>query len=78
MKRIEPLRNRSIRLSRSIVGESEADAIREVLCVDGYLGMGNEARAFEKEIATYLNIPDEWVICGLSVCSDRFAPDLRK
>jgi dTDP-4-amino-4,6-dideoxygalactose transaminase len=45
----------NIRLSRSIVGEAEAQAVRRVLVEDGYLGMGAEVRLFEEELAAYLD-----------------------
>ena len=35
-----------IRLSRSIVGEQEAEAVRGVLIEDGYLGMGKYVQMF--------------------------------
>ena len=44
----------SMRLSRSIVGEAEARAVSRVITEDGYLGMGNEVRLFEEEVARYL------------------------
>lgn len=50
----------NIRLSRSIIGEAEAEAVRRVLLEDGYLGMGAEVRRFEEELAAYLGrAPDE-------------------
>ncbi len=52
-----------IRLSRSVVGEAEAEAVARVLVEDGYLGMGKEVQAFEKEIAEFLGVPEDWVIC---------------
>ena len=52
-----------IRLSRSVVGEAEAQAVARVLVEDGYLGMGQEVQAFEKEIAEFLGVPENWVIC---------------
>ncbi|MCL1985385.1 MAG: DegT/DnrJ/EryC1/StrS family aminotransferase [Betaproteobacteria bacterium] len=52
----------NIRLSRSIVGEAEAQAVRRVLIEDGYLGMGTEVRLFEEELAVYLNRAPEHVI----------------
>ena len=52
-----------IRLSRSIVGAAEAAAVSRVLLEDGYLGMGKEVQAFEEEIAHFLEVPREWVIC---------------
>jgi dTDP-4-amino-4,6-dideoxygalactose transaminase len=54
---------RLIRLSKSIVGATEADAIRRVLIEDGYLGMGKETQLFEKEIGDFLGVPGEAVTC---------------
>ena len=45
-----------MRLSRSIVGEAEARAVSRVILEDGYLGMGNEVRLFEEELARYLGV----------------------
>ena len=45
-----------MRLSRSIVGKKEADAVAEVICEDGYLGMGGTTRKFEEAVARYLGI----------------------
>jgi dTDP-4-amino-4,6-dideoxygalactose transaminase len=52
-----------IRLSKSIVGQKEADAVSKVILEDGYLGMGAEVGRFEKDIAHYLNIPFNNVVC---------------
>ena len=52
----------SMRLSRSIVGEAEARAVSRVLLEDGYLGMGNEVRLFEEEVAQYLGVQPDQVI----------------
>jgi len=52
-----------IRLSRSIVERAEAEAVSRVIVEDGYLGMGKEVQLFEKEIAAFLGVPKEWVIC---------------
>ena len=50
----------NIRLSRSIVGDAEAQAVRRILLEDGYLGMGTEVRFFEEELAAYLErAPDQ-------------------
>lgn len=46
----------SMRLSRSIVGEAEAEAVRRVIVEDGYLGMGHETCLFEQELAAYLGV----------------------
>jgi dTDP-4-amino-4,6-dideoxygalactose transaminase len=54
--------NQLIRLSRSIVGGREAEAVGRVITDDGYLGMGAEVQAFEKDLADYLGVPADWVI----------------
>ena len=51
-----------MRLSRSIVGEAEAKAVSRVLLEDGYLGMGNETREFEADLAKFLEVEAEQVI----------------
>lgn len=50
-------KQRLLRLSRSIVGEAEAAAVSRVITDNGYLGMGEEVRLFEEEIAAYLGVP---------------------
>lgn len=52
----------SMRLSRSIVGEAEAEAVHRVICEDGYLGIGKEVQQFEADVAAYLGVPASWVI----------------
>ena len=52
----------AMRLSRSIVGEAEAKAVSRVLLTDGYLGMGNETRLFEQEIAAFLEVDPAQVV----------------
>tara|TARA_B100001057_G_scaffold184276_1_gene185005 strand:+ start:18830 stop:19954 length:1125 start_codon:yes stop_codon:yes gene_type:complete len=52
-----------IRLSKSIVGNEEALAVKNVLVNDGYLGMGSEVQEFENDIAAFLNIDPECVVC---------------
>ena len=52
-----------MRLSQSIVGNQEAAALTEVVLNDGYLGMGTHVGNFEEEIASFLGVPKEWVIC---------------
>lgn len=51
-----------IRLSRSIVGQAEADAVSRVILEDGYLGMGSEVKRFEEDIAAFLGVPADHVI----------------
>lgn len=50
-----------VRLSKSIVGIEEKQALARVIDV-GYLGMGAEVQLFEKEIQSFLNTTNE-VIC---------------
>lgn len=52
-----------IRLSRSIVGHDEVLAVSRVLLEDGYLGMGKTVEAFEEDLAFFLQVPVERVIC---------------
>ncbi len=52
-----------VRLSRSIVGKEEADAVSRVLIEDGYLGMGAEVQRFEQELAAFLGVPAGDVAC---------------
>lgn len=52
----------ALRLSRSILGEAEAQAVSRVILEDGYLGMGNETRLFEEELAAYLNVEPSQII----------------
>ncbi|MBQ9406893.1 MAG: DegT/DnrJ/EryC1/StrS family aminotransferase [Desulfovibrio sp.] len=51
-----------MRLSRSIVGEAEARAVSRVLLEDGYLGMGNEVRRLEEDLAHYLGVRPDQVV----------------
>jgi dTDP-4-amino-4,6-dideoxygalactose transaminase len=43
-----------IRLSKSIVGEKEANAVKNVIENVGYLGMGYEVQMFENELEDYI------------------------
>jgi dTDP-4-amino-4,6-dideoxygalactose transaminase len=52
-----------IRLSKSIISQQEADAVVKILLEDGYLGMGLEVEKFERELADYLNVPADQVVC---------------
>jgi dTDP-4-amino-4,6-dideoxygalactose transaminase len=58
-----PETKKNIRLSRSIIGKAEADAVTRVMLDDGYLGMGKEVQAFERELAEYLGVSPESVCC---------------
>jgi len=51
----------AIRLSRSLVGEEEKAALVRVID-GGYLGMGEEVRLFEQELAAFLGT-DRHVVC---------------
>lgn len=55
--------SRNIRLSRSIVGKLESEAVSNVIEQSGYLGMGDEVRLFEAEIAEYLGVEPWMVTC---------------
>lgn len=50
-----------MRLSRSIVGKAEAEAVAKVICEDGYLGMGAATKQFEQMLAAYLGV-EEWQV----------------
>ena len=52
-----------MRLSRSIVGPREAEAVARVLVEDGYLGMGSEVQAFERELAAFVGVEENHVAC---------------
>ena len=52
----------SLRLSMSIVGEAEAEAVRRIITEDGYLGIGRETHQFEKEVAAYLGVAEKNVV----------------
>jgi dTDP-4-amino-4,6-dideoxygalactose transaminase len=52
-----------IRISKSVVGPAELQAMGRVMAEDGYLGMGREVRAFEEELEKYLGDPGRRVIC---------------
>jgi dTDP-4-amino-4,6-dideoxygalactose transaminase len=52
-----------IRLSKSIIGNKEAQEVTRILLEDGYLGMGAEVGRFETEIANYINVPTQNVVC---------------
>lgn len=54
---------KNIRLSKSVVGKQELNAVADVLLNNGYLGMGSEVAKFEFELAQYLEINTENVIC---------------
>lgn len=45
-----------MRLSMSVVGCAESEAVARVICEDGYLGMGAEVQRFEADLAAYLGV----------------------
>jgi len=57
------MESKNIRLSKSIIGEIEADAVRKILLEDGYLGMGAEVGKFEEDIANYIGVNTSNVVC---------------
>ena len=57
------LETQMLRVSQSVVGRREVDAVKRVLLEDGYLGMGREVKAFESDLAAFLGVPAEHVVC---------------
>ena len=43
-----------MRLSKSIIGQEEANSLAEVILNVGYLGMGEEVVSFEQELGVFL------------------------
>jgi len=60
-KKLEVRQTNMIRLSKSIVGPAEADAVSRVVIEDGYLGMGKEVQVFEEKLKNYLQA--QHVVC---------------
>ena len=52
-----------IRLSKSIVGKKESEAVSKVINEDGYLGMGKDVRNFEFELENYIDNPNYKCVC---------------
>lgn len=52
-----------IRVSKSVVGQEEAEAVENVIRNIGYLGMGEEVGSFEKELELYIGNPDYKAVC---------------
>ncbi len=52
-----------IKISKSVVGAAELEAMGRVMREDGYLGMGREVRAFEDELQEYFGDPYRKVTC---------------
>ena len=66
----------NMRLSRSVVGEREADAVRRVIVEDGYLGMGSEVHRFEEDLARYLGVePTQLATCNTGTAALTMAVD---
>jgi dTDP-4-amino-4,6-dideoxygalactose transaminase len=57
--------NKEIRLSKSVVGAEEAEAVARVILESGYLGMGRDVQLFEDELREFLGT-DREVICANS------------
>lgn len=59
-----------MRLSQSVVGQQEAEAVGKIICEDGYLGMGAATRQFEADIAAFLAVePWQVVSCNSGTAS---------
>jgi dTDP-4-amino-4,6-dideoxygalactose transaminase len=52
-----------IRVSKSVVGQEESDAVENVIKNIGYLGMGEEVGSFEKELELYIGNPEYKAVC---------------
>jgi dTDP-4-amino-4,6-dideoxygalactose transaminase len=52
-----------MRLAKSILGHDEALAVSKIILEDGYLGMGAEVGRFESEIANYIGVQADNVVC---------------
>lgn len=52
-----------MRLSKSVVGNAESDAVADIIMNCGYLGMGEYVGFFEKELEAYIGNPDYRVAC---------------
>lgn len=59
---MNPTEKTLVRLSKSILGKAEAEAVERILCQSGYVGMGEEVDLFERELAEYLGVPRDWVV----------------
>lgn len=51
-----------IRVSKSVVGKEEAEALANVILKDGYLGMGEEVQSLENDLKGFLQT-DKSVVC---------------
>ena len=52
-----------IKVSKSIVGKEESDAVDNVIRNIGYLGMGEEVGSFENELELFIGNPDYKAVC---------------
>ena len=54
---------KKIRVSKSVVGQEESEAVENIVRNIGYLGMGEEVQIFENELELYIGNPDYKAIC---------------
>ncbi|MDB4390995.1 aminotransferase class I/II-fold pyridoxal phosphate-dependent enzyme, partial [Akkermansiaceae bacterium] len=52
-----------IRVSKSIVGQKESEAVADIINNIGFLGMGEEVQNFERELEQYVGNPDYIATC---------------
>jgi dTDP-4-amino-4,6-dideoxygalactose transaminase len=52
-----------MKLSKSIVGIEEAEAVKDIICNSGYLGMGSEVGIFEEELQSFFLSGENSVAC---------------
>ncbi len=52
-----------MKLSKSILGNKEAEAVSNIILNDGYLGMGAEVGKFESEISKFIGVSESHVVC---------------
>lgn len=62
------MNNVRVRLSRSYVGQEEADAVARVVLESGFFGLGKEVKAFEDELAAFIG-GGRQVICTSAATS---------
>ena len=55
--------NDMIRVSKSVLGKEESDAVENIIRNIGYLGMGQEVGSFENELELYIGNPDYKAVC---------------
>ena len=52
-----------IKVSKSVIGKEESDAVENIIRNIGYLGMGEEVGSFENELEIYIGNPDYKAVC---------------